>query len=149
MILASLISPTHDNVGMKKICDIKLTLPPRELQPNARPHWRAKAKAVSSYRSQSRDLASPWATGEPVETAVVCIGYANKTARLIDPDNIIAAMKSAIDGINDAGIITDDNQLIYLTPKRWKCAEDPHVRIVLKQPNETELAELKALFEME
>lgn len=149
MILARLMSRTHDNTEMKTICDIKLPLPPKELQPNARPHWRAKAKAVQSYRAMALHEALQWNTDECCSVAVVKIEYANKTKRVLDPDNIIAALKSAIDGITSSGCIEDDDELIYLPPKRYKCAEDPHVRITLLQPNEMELDAIEQLFEMD
>lgn len=149
MILARFMSRTHDNAAMRMICDIKLPLPPKELQPNARPHWRAKAKAVQSYRAMALNEALQWNTDECCSVAVVKIEYANKTKRVLDPDNIIAALKSAIDGITSSGCIDDDDELIYLPPKRWKCADDPHVRITLLQPNEMELEAMEKLFEME
>ena len=122
--------------GMDARLEVTLELPPKELQPNARPHWRSKATKTKAYRKHAKDEAMAAAyeakLTEPIKDAAVSIRYYNKTARVIDRDNIIASLKAAFDGFTDAGIWTDDRDSIYLPPERRKDALHPRVEIVIR-----------------
>lgn len=90
---------------------ITLPLPPKELSPNARVHWAAKARAVKGYREYAwaeakrligRDAAPKWKNA----TAQATFHFLTFARR--DKDNFQAMLKPAFDGIRDAGIIDDD-----------------------------------------
>lgn len=88
---------------------LELPWPPRELSPNARIHFRAKAAAVKAYREQAYWLAK--AAGffdrggdEPI---TLRLNFHAPDRRRRDLDNMFAATKSAIDGIADAMEIND------------------------------------------
>jgi Holliday junction resolvase RusA-like endonuclease len=92
---------------------ISVPLPSKELSPNARVHWRVKAKATKSARQHSGTLGL--AHGRPMwkSANVRCVfTFGDKRPR--DKDNLLASMKAYFDGLADAGIIENDSQLIYL-----------------------------------
>ncbi len=115
--------------------EVVLPLPPKELKPNARPHHMAKANRVREYRSEARDAAMAAAYDvdlmRQLPAASVRIMAYWPTVRTMDPDNLIATMKSAIDGITDAGIWLDDRDLTYLPPRQAKDADNPRIVIVI------------------
>ena len=95
---------------------ITLTLPPRELSPNWRGHWRTKRKAVKKYRQAAHLTAflerdgrqSSWVRA----TAQATFRYHVRRRR--DKDNLLAMLKPAFDGVSDAGVILDDAGLTHL-----------------------------------
>lgn len=97
---------------------ITVPLPPRELHPNARKHWRAKMQAKSRQRgdaclaamSATRSKGPGWTLAEVHTTWYM--------ARKNDSDNLIAWGKATWDGLQDAGIIQDDGGFIYMPPKQ-------------------------------
>lgn len=113
---------------------ITISLPPKELSPNARPHRMAKAKRVKSYRYESyietlsatqncRDM--KWSH------VTVQIIYYNKTRHEPDRDNIISSLKSAMDGIGDGGLLIDDKDIYQLPVIRRYDKKNPRVEIIL------------------
>lgn len=131
----------------KPTITIELPLPPQELRPNARVHWAKKARKVKEYRSRAKwaalrimqrdfgDLAFGDPNGDrchpfPIEQPTVRVTMLNRTARKMDQDNLIASMKSAMDGLTDAGVWNDDREVTILSPIRGKDATNP--RIILE-----------------
>ena len=89
-------------------------LPPRELSPNARVHWRVKAEFTAWYRQFSCTYAlqhrfqrrTHWDTPS---RAKVDITFVVPDQRRRDKTNLAASFKAGLDGLVDAGIIKDDN----------------------------------------
>ena len=90
---------------------IVLNWPPRELHPNARPHYHAKAKAAKAYRE-----AAYWTIMSGPMTARVKNGktVAHAHVKFFPPDNrrrdldgMLSAIKSGLDGIADSFQIND------------------------------------------
>ncbi|MEY2875253.1 MAG: hypothetical protein RLZZ373_2624 [Pseudomonadota bacterium] len=91
---------------------ILLTLPwpDRRLSPNSRGHWRELAKAKQSYRSLCALTArSQGATPIPAERLRVHMTFVAPDRRRRDLDNLIASMKSGLDGLADV-LRVDDNR---------------------------------------
>ena len=108
---------------------IELTLPPQGTNPNARVHWRKKARDVRDYRWQTalvtRSLLNETGCKRPRwERAIVQVTYCQVRRPLRDTDNIIASLKSAFDGLVDAGLLSDDRDVTYL----------PVIREISNQP---------------
>ena len=88
---------------------IELPLPPRELHPNARPHHMAKARAKKAYREQvfwtakSANLSVPIGDGD----IAIRITVYPKTKHIPDRDNLVAWLKSGLDGLADAMGVND------------------------------------------
>jgi len=99
---------------------ITLPLPPKELHPNARPHWRTKAKYTKAYRLVSASFARKWINSgmgsKPTvwATASVEATFYFKDARRRDRDGMLSSLKAAFDGLADAGLIADDSGLTHL-----------------------------------
>ena len=89
---------------------LTLPWPPRELSPNARVHWARKASATKDRRNmayfmavQARDM------GFQMLAPHVSITFNPPDKRPRDLDNMLASMKSALDGIAHA-IGVDDSK---------------------------------------
>lgn len=85
---------------------IDLPLPPKILHPNSRPHFRAKAKATKQTRAEAKMVASLVRPDKPM--AAACYRLIFRLPRKMDYDGLGAWVKSQIDGIVDAGVLTSD-----------------------------------------
>lgn len=101
---------------------IELPWPSSDLSPNSRAHWRYKALAVKQYR-QAAYLATVNAMnragekgGWPAATVQTTFYVLDRRRR--DLDNLMAMLKPAWDGMVDAGLLTDDNELTPLAPQK-------------------------------
>jgi crossover junction endodeoxyribonuclease RusA len=92
---------------------IPLPWPRKELSPNARVHFRAKAAEAKIYREnaywtvKAGDL-GPMADGQ-IE---LCIKFYPPDSRRRDLDNMFASIKSGIDGIAD-GLGVNDQRFAF------------------------------------
>jgi crossover junction endodeoxyribonuclease RusA len=97
---------------------IYLPLPPDALKPNARVHWRTKAKATKTYRETAR-----WAAHAPHpaawKAAEIQAHFRFKQDRRRDRDNLLASLKAAFDGLVDARLLSDDSGVTHL-PVTWE-----------------------------
>jgi Holliday junction resolvase RusA-like endonuclease len=103
--------------GAVRSIALTLSFPPRELSPNYRSrHWTQVARAKKAYRTEcmvdarnARDCRTEYPLRAPVEAHVVFVVGARD--RLPDVDNCLASLKAGIDGVCDAGVITDDRDI--------------------------------------
>jgi len=88
-----------------------LPWPPKELSPNARVHWAKLAKVKKSYRSACASLARQEGLSSAFRSAAgvlhVSLVFVPPDRRQRDQDNMLAAMKSGLDGLADAIGIDD------------------------------------------
>lgn len=107
---------------MKSIT-ITLPLPPAVLSPNSRAHWSAvsRAKSIQRHAAKIKARARMASRQKPWLTATVAIRATFADNRQRDRDNILASLKAAFDGTEDAGLIANDSGYTYLpveiTPK--------------------------------
>lgn len=99
---------------------ITLPLPPKVLLPTARSHWRAKMRpkilqrqdactaATAAIYSNRKGGCPMWKMAEVQATWYLC--------RHNDSDNLLAWLKSSLDGIADAGIVDNDRGFVHLPP---------------------------------
>ena len=87
---------------------IILSWPPRDLHPNARVHFHAKAKATKAYRYAA------WATalGEGPELPearpiALTVEFSPPDNRRRDVDGLLSSIKAGLDGISDAYGLND------------------------------------------
>lgn len=87
---------------------VALPWPPTPLWPNRRAHWRTKSKAASGYRSTAFYLCQN-VKGAIPETGPIQCSITFHPPNLIrrDWDNMLAAIKSGLDGIAQAYGIDD------------------------------------------
>jgi Holliday junction resolvase RusA-like endonuclease len=95
---------------------VEVTLPPAELSPNGRHHWRRVREAVQSYRNlchwKAIQVRNEWrGTPMPWPRAEVQLFWYHPVLRNRDADNATASAKAAMDALKRAGIIADDRIL--------------------------------------
>lgn len=116
--------------------EIKISLPPNLCSPNVRGHWGAVANAKKAYRLEAKYVAQNVTrqlgrTVFPASARISYVfhqkglrkGFTDGRGGFRDRDNAIAAMKSAQDGLIDAGIVKNDAQftigdVVLLTAKQ-------------------------------
>ena len=105
------------------IVKIVLPLPPKELHPNSRNHWRAKLKPKKMARTLAFVktnnillLSRPAIPRRFFTKADLRCHWYFKTNHKHDTGNLIAWIKAYEDGIVQAGLLTDDDKINYLYP---------------------------------
>lgn len=118
---------------MKSI-EVTLPLPPKQLHPNARVHFMAKAAATKRYRLRA-ELEARHALGrrDPPrwKAATVRVAWYFKTAARRDRDNLLASAKAIFDGLADAGIVDNDAAFTHL-PHEVNKSDQPGVVLVVE-----------------
>jgi crossover junction endodeoxyribonuclease RusA len=112
---------------------ISIPFPPRELRPNARVHWAVKARATKHYRTQAWAAALASCNNSPPRwlKASVKVNAFFPTRKQPDPDNLIASLKAAFDGIGDAGIVINDRGLWPLRPEFFTDKANPRIELTI------------------
>ena len=108
---------------------------PKVLSPNARPHYMAKHKAVREYRATAfyrgrgqKRLQNPFVAVLPLV----------RTRRRRDIDNVLAGLKSALDGLSDAGWWSDDSAIkgFHLLPEHYSKSLERNLIVVVAGEDE-------------
>ena len=85
-----------------------LPWPPRELSPNWRGHWAAKARKSKAYRKACWGLAKEAKLKAPDSQEIpILVQFAPPDNRARDWDNMLASVKAGLDGVADALGIND------------------------------------------
>lgn len=113
---------------------ITLPFPPSELNPNKRLHWAQKVKIKNEYKAICADL---------VKDHVPCMKAGHLPIKLTfypahstgDLDNMLAAMKSGIDGMAQAWGINDRHIRPITIDKEVCDRKNPRVEIEFKLKN--------------
>ena len=98
----------------------KMPWPRKELSPNARVHFRAKAAEAKIYRENaywSLKDGGPWEADGPI---MVTLRFFPPDQRKRDLDNMFASVKSALDGIADALEVNDQRFAFTITREAAK-----------------------------
>jgi len=91
---------------------VTLPWPPRELFPNSRVHWGARARAAKAYRHACWALAKEAGIVAPDSERIhLFVDFVPPDRRRRDVDNCVAAMKSGLDGLADA-LGVDDSRFV-------------------------------------
>ena len=94
---------------------VVLPWPSPALSPNARTHWRRRAEAVRRYRA-----ACGWAATAAglrkieADRLAVTVTFCPPDSRRRDTDNMLAAIKSGLDGLADVLGVDDSNWSLTL-----------------------------------
>lgn len=96
---------------------LELPFPPPQLSPNARVHWREKARVVAAYRegcgwaAKVDGFTQHWRRDElPLKSPVrAAVTFVVPDRRKRDLDNLLAMLKPAWDGLVDAGVLAGDD----------------------------------------
>lgn len=114
---------------------ITLPIPDACLSPNARCHWAVKHREAKKVRANAklRTLAALGRNAAPMwNRAEVRINWYGRTATSRDGDNGLARCKSVMDGIADAGIVTNDRNFIYFPIKFGVDRKNPRLEIDIR-----------------
>tara|TARA_R100001463_G_scaffold101873_1_gene156295 strand:- start:852 stop:1280 length:429 start_codon:yes stop_codon:yes gene_type:complete len=92
--------------------EVVLGWPPSDLSPNARLHWAKLARAKKHYRQACLSVTKEQLKKYPnynelPEVLVLEMTFIPPDRRSYDRDNLVARMKSGIDGLSDALRIND------------------------------------------
>jgi Holliday junction resolvase RusA-like endonuclease len=103
---------------------IRLELPPKELNPNhtvgSTGMRMAKATRIKSYREHACQMAYVGVAATSItefgwRDAMVEVLWQNEVkGRRPDPDNALAYLKPAFDGLTDSGVLADDRNIVFL-----------------------------------
>ena len=100
---------------------IILPLPPKELSPNytvgSRGGRLGKASKIAKYRHDSKIAGLCSMSGGEIfnwERATIQMTFFFRDKRRRDKDNLLASIKAAADGLQDAGVIANDSGLTFL-----------------------------------
>lgn len=97
--------------------NIKLPWPPSELSPNQRKHWAVLARAKKKYRQACAwEALAQGARKIQADKIHVTITFVPPNRRAFDLDNLLARMKSGLDGLAD--VIGVDDKHWALTIRR-------------------------------
>lgn len=95
---------------------VVLPWPPKELSPNARIHFRTKAAAVKAYRNTAYWLTMATDLRGPEKGGIALrFDFYPPDRRRRDLDNMLAAIKSGVDGIADAMGVDDQRFGFWLS----------------------------------
>ena len=85
-----------------KTLQLTLPWPPKELSPNVRQHWSALSRAKKAYRTACAITARQQGAGRSEAKKLhVSLVFVPPTRRAYDLDNLLARMKSGMDGLAD------------------------------------------------
>ena len=122
---------------------VTLRWPDAALSPNGRVHYMTRHRAVSKYRELARYLGDGQ---KRLKKPVCAVLPLVATRRRRDLDNVLASLKSALDGLTDAGWWTDDHDIKGFTiiPEVYSKLFDEN-RIVILATEESNLPAMTAL----
>lgn len=119
-----------------QVKEILLPYPPRELHPNGRAHWGAKARHARKQRAEAILLAKQagydkmkWPTEGRL--CVWITGYARDRRRR-DADGLLSSIKWALDGIAET-MGVDDSRFVPRPAISSETRKPPVVRIVVTE----------------
>jgi crossover junction endodeoxyribonuclease RusA len=101
---------------MTQSMTVTLSLPPKALSPNARPHWAAKARATKAHRGEAFLMTqlAVRRSGIVIDDAddvLIRPLFLHRVRRRRDRDNALASLKAALDGVAEA-LGVDDSRFV-------------------------------------
>src|SRR5699024_10335942 len=100
----------HERQSAFLMGTLTLTIPDEYwLTSNQRLHWAVKAKRTKFIRTLAHVTAGNAFNGRTWQVAHVGVFVGYPTRAKVDPSNAAPALKAALDGIVDAGVLPDDN----------------------------------------
>lgn len=116
-----------------KRIELIVPVPPRELSPNTRCHWRAQSPKKKAYKLICLAAAqeSDNLPASPFPTATIRYEGHFK-AKAWDDDNLIGAMKYARDSFARAGIVADDKHFKTIGAECYGYSKNPRVIVTIE-----------------
>jgi crossover junction endodeoxyribonuclease RusA len=111
---------------------IILPLPHKRLSPNARSHWRAKAKQTKVHRHRAKVITLAALGGQPApQIRSYTLLFYFPDLRHRDDDNAGASFKAYRDGIADALRIDDHRLTMSASPQMLADPKNPRLEVYL------------------
>lgn len=91
---------------------LRLPWPPKDLSPNARPHWAVKQRVTREYRWECFAAAREhfWPQRDrPMGAVTAKVVFVVPTRHRRDLDNAMASIKTAFDALVSVGHLVDDD----------------------------------------
>ena len=121
---------------MQPFLSVTFPWPPSALSPNARQHWTSLAKAKKSYRAACYLTAVAQGATPVVAAGLhVHLQFAPPTRRKYDLDNLLARMKSGLDGLSDAIGVDDSRWQISLSRAEPLAPGFVHITVSAQEPS--------------
>lgn len=96
--------------------------------------WQPVYRAKKNYRRTAKLIGcAEWKRQAPMKKARVFVTWDFLTARHFDPDACISSLKSAFDGLQDAGIIFNDRDLYPQEPVLRLHQPAPAVHLTIEE----------------
>lgn len=98
------------------VSELTITIPGRPPTPNARRHWRARAKDDAHWKSVASLAAAKVVPDDwtPLRRARLSIEFLVPDRRERDEDNLIASSKPLTDGLVEAGVLAGDGSKVIV-----------------------------------
>ena len=120
---------------MKPLYDLTLPWPPSELSPNARLHWAQLAKAKQKYRNECYLHAiAQNAKKITADRLEIGLEFVPPNRRKYDIDNLLARMKSGLDGLADI-LGVDDSKWQIRIEKAAEPVKGGEVQVTIRATN--------------
>ena len=123
---------SHDQIT---VTSITMSIPPRILSPNARPHW----GRLASVKKRRREMVAMLARASMGQVdpprwkqAELTPVFYWPSSRRRDRDNAQAMLKADIDGLVDAGLLDDDEGLLTMPAGMLVDKAAPRVVLVVR-----------------
>lgn len=114
---------------MNAAAAIQFPWPPKELSPNARSHFHAKARIAKAYREQAYWISRIDPLTLPADGEIpLLVEFFPPDARKRDLDNMLSSAKAMLDGFSDAHVVND--QRFTLTIRR--CEPTPKGKVIVR-----------------
>lgn len=114
-----------------KTITINIPVPPRELRPNASSPgaWWRKTRMTKIYRKTVAIIAMAGPRPKLKEAEILFTLRLGKGCKQQDPDNVLASLKAAVDGLVDAGVLAGDRQIRYAPVEQVRDEKNPGVTV--------------------
>jgi len=118
---------------------VTLRLPSKVLSPNWRGYWYTKAREARKSREAAayRTIAALNGRRPLWKRSSLRATFYHAQRRRRDDDNLIASLKSARDGLVDAGLLDDDAGVTTLPPIQLIDRDRPRVELTITREPET------------
>ena len=91
----------------------------QSLRGNSNAHWTLRSKHRKAMRTEAERLGKEWIADNPdmefpIDGDDIHVAYVFQCPRVMDLDNLIPGMKSFLDGLEDAGVIGNDRDVLQI-----------------------------------
>jgi len=115
------------------VLTVTIRIPDSSLSPNSRCHWSRKAKAAKAMREAVARAVRWWELQPAWKAATFQATFHWPDKRHRDDDNAMASLKSARDGLADAGVVVNDRVFTTLPASMLYDKARPRVEIIVRE----------------